>query len=106
MEGDKGESLRLGGGTARGTRRAFTAILLLNPPQMNIVSIEDTRELNLPHENWVPLLTRGGFGGKSATTGKPAGGIGMFDLLTGALRRRRLYMLIREVRGPEAVCVI
>src|SRR6266568_2818890 len=81
------------------------AILLFIPPQMKIVSIEDTRELNLPHENWVPLLTRAGFGGKSQVTGKPAGEIDMFDLLTAALRQRPQYMMIGEVRGPEAFVV-
>src|SRR5881296_1046474 len=74
-------------------------------PQMKIVSIEDTRELNLPHENWVPLLTRAGFGGRVASTGKPAGEIDMFDLLTAALRQRPQYMMIGEVRGPEAFVV-
>src|SRR5437879_12696350 len=72
---------------------------------MKIVSSEDTPELNLRHENWVPLLTRGGFGGKSMTTGKPAGEIDMFDLLTAALRQRPQYMMIGEVRGPEAFVV-
>src|SRR2546425_7247601 len=72
---------------------------------MKIVSIEDTRELNLPHENWVPLLTRAGFGGRVASTGKPAGEIDMFDLLTAALRQRPQYMMIGEVRGPEAFVV-
>src|SRR6266568_2199358 len=83
----------------------LNAILLFIPPQMKIVSIEDTRELNLPHENWVPLLTRAGFGGKSQVTGKPAGEIDMFDLLTAALRQRPQYMMIGEVRGPEAFVV-
>src|SRR6266581_951040 len=74
-------------------------------PEMIIVSIEDTRELNLPHENWVPLLTRAGFGGRVVATGKPAGEIDMFDLLTAALRQRPQYMMIGEVRGPEAFVV-
>ena len=36
-------------------------------PELKVVSVEDTAELNLPHENWVPGLTREGFGGKSAS---------------------------------------
>src|SRR5436189_377150 len=53
-----GQSMLICGGTASGETTTLNAILLFIPPQMKIVSIEDTRELNLPHENWVPLLTR------------------------------------------------
>jgi len=102
---ENGQSMLICGGTASGKTTTLNAILLFIPPQMKIVSIEDTRELNLPHENWVPLLTRGGFGGKSVTTGKPAGEIDMFDLLTAALRQRPQYLMVGEVRGPEAFVV-
>src|SRR6266568_3448034 len=102
---ENGQSMLICGGTASGKTTTLNAILLFIPPQMKIVSIEDTRELNLPHENWVPLLTRAGFGGKSNITGKPAGEIDMFDLLTAALRQRPQYMMIGEVRGPEAFVV-
>src|SRR6266571_130824 len=102
---ENGQSMLICGGTASGKTTTLNAILLFIPPQMKIVSIEDTRELNLPHENWVPLLTRAGFGGKSQVTGKPAGEIDMFDLLTAALRQRPQYMMIGEVRGPEAFVV-
>ncbi|MEM4161234.1 MAG: type II/IV secretion system ATPase subunit, partial [Thermoplasmata archaeon] len=83
----------------------LNAVLLFIPPQMKIVSIEDTRELNLPHENWIPSLTRSGFGGKSLITGKAAGEIDMFDLLTAALRQRPQYLMVGEVRGAEAYIV-
>src|SRR5256886_2356799 len=63
---ENGQSMLICGGTASGKTTTPNAILLFIPPQMKIVSIEDTRELNLPHENWVPLLTRAGFGGKTA----------------------------------------
>src|SRR5256885_859604 len=67
---ENGQSMLICGGTASGKTTTLNAILLFIPPQMKIVSIEDTRELNLPHENWVPLLTRAGFGGRVASTGK------------------------------------
>ncbi len=102
---ENGQSMLICGGTASGKTTTLNAILLFIPPQMKIVSIEDTRELNLPHENWVPLLTRAGFGGKSVATGKAAGEIDMFDLLTAALRQRPQYMMVGEVRGPEAFVV-
>lgn len=102
---ENGNSMLICGGTASGKTTTLNAILLFIPPQMKIVSIEDTRELNLPHENWVPLLTRGGFGGKSAATGRIAGEIDMFDLLNAALRQRPQYLMVGEVRGPEAFVV-
>ncbi|HEV8594357.1 MAG TPA: type II/IV secretion system ATPase subunit [Thermoplasmata archaeon] len=102
---ENGNSMLICGGTASGKTTTLNAILLFIPPQMKIVSIEDTRELNLPHENWVPLLTRGGFGGKSAHTGRAAGEIDMFDLLSAALRQRPQYLMVGEVRGPEAFVV-
>nr|NIN66352.1 secretion system protein E [Anaerolineae bacterium] len=77
---------------------------LFIPPQMKIVSIEDTRELNLPHENWVATLTRHGFGGTTAS-GRQAGEIDMFDLLSAALRQRPQYLMVGEVRGSEAYVV-
>ncbi|MCK5397227.1 MAG: type II/IV secretion system ATPase subunit [Thermoplasmata archaeon] len=101
---ENGKSILVCGGTASGKTTTLNAVLLFIPPQMKIVSIEDTRELNLPHENWVPLLTRSGFGGQDAT-GKSAGEIDMFELLTAALRQRPQYMMIGEVRGSEAYVV-
>ena len=102
---ETGHSMLICGGTASGKTTTLNAVLLFIPPQMKIVSIEDTRELNLPHENWVPLLTRAGFGEKSAATGRAAGEIDMFDLLTTALRQRPQYLMVGEVRGAEAFVV-
>jgi flagellar protein FlaI len=101
---ENGQSMLICGGTASGKTTTLNAILLFIPPQMKIVSIEDTRELNLPHENWVPLLTRAGFGGRTAA-GRPAGEIDMFDLLNAALRQRPQYLMVGEVRGAEAFVV-
>lgn len=98
-----GSSMLVCGGTASGKTTTLNAVLLFIPPQMKIVSIEDTRELNLPHENWVPALTREGFGGRSMGGG--SGSITMFDLLTAALRQRPQYLMVGEVRGKEAYVV-
>lgn len=101
---ETGKSMLICGGTASGKTTTLNALLLFIPPQMKIVSIEDTRELNLPHENWVPLLTRSGFG-ESDDTGKKAGEIDMFELLQAALRQRPQYLMVGEVRGAEAYVV-
>ena len=102
---ENGQSMMVCGGTASGKTTTLNATLLFIPPQMKIVSIEDTRELNLPHENWVPSLTRAGFGAKNVVSGKAPGEIDMFDLLATALRQRPQYLMVGEVRGAEAFIV-
>ncbi len=102
---EAGQSMMVCGGTASGKTTTLNATLLFIPPQMKIVSIEDTRELNLPHENWVPSLTRAGYGAKNVVSGKAPGEIDMFDLLAAALRQRPQYLMVGEVRGAEAFIV-
>jgi flagellar protein FlaI len=102
---EHGESMLVCGGTASGKTTTLNAVLLFIPPEMKIITIEDTRELNLPHENWVPTLTRSGYGMKNIATGRAAGEIDMFDLLVAGLRARPQYLMVGEVRGPEAYVV-
>ncbi|NOQ55130.1 MAG: secretion system protein E [Thermoplasmata archaeon] len=98
---EHGESILICGGTASGKTTTLNALLLFVPPQHKIITIEDTREINLPHENWIASLTRGGFGARGAD-GKAAGEIDMFELLKAALRQRPQYLMVGEVRGQEA----
>jgi flagellar protein FlaI len=56
--------------------------------------------MNLMHPNWTQSVTRTGFGGDG--TGKSAGDIELYDLLTAALRQRPEYIVVGEVRGAEA----
>jgi len=93
-------SVVFAGGTASGKTTSLNAILLFIPPQMKIVSIEDTREINLPHPNWIPSITRAGFG--EIIGGKQVGEINLYNLLENALRQRPEYIVVGEVRGPEA----
>ncbi len=97
-----GESMLISGGTASGKTTTLNAILLFIPSQSKIVSIEDTREINIPHENWIAGLTRSGFAGKG---GEVSGEIDMFELMKSALRQRPEYIIVGEVRGPEAYVV-
>ncbi|HET6404327.1 MAG TPA: type II/IV secretion system ATPase subunit [Candidatus Thermoplasmatota archaeon] len=99
-----GASAIYAGGTASGKTTSLNAILLFIPPQMKIVSIEDTREINLPHENWIAGVTRSGFGPRD-NNGRQAGEIDMFTLLKAALRQRPEYILVGEVRGQEATAL-
>ena len=97
---ENGESMILVGGTASGKTSALNSLAIFIPPGAKIVSIEDTREINLPHENWIPGATRTGVGEKDSD-GRSAGEIDMYDLVRAALRQRPNYILVGEVRGKE-----
>ena len=100
LAAEQGESLIICGGPAAGKTSTLNSIALFIPPTSKIVSIEDTREVNLPHENWIPGATRSGTGDRGAD-GKAAGEVDMFDLVRAALRQRPNYIIVGEVRGRE-----
>ncbi|MBP2029713.1 flagellar protein FlaI [Methanohalophilus levihalophilus] len=93
---ESSKSIIFSGGTASGKTTAMNAVSMFVQPEMKIVSIEDTRELNLAHPNWIPGVTREAFSGESK------GSIEMYELLRAALRQRPEYILVGEVRGSEA----
>jgi flagellar protein FlaI len=95
------KSAIISGGTAAGKTTTLNAITLFIPMEDKIVSIEDTRELNLPHPNWIPSIQRVGLAGE-VVRGKIVGEIDMFDLLKAALRQRPEYIVVGEIRGEEA----
>lgn len=94
MAVEHGANILIAGGTASGKTTVLNAIAMFIPPESKIISIEDTREINLLHQNWIPSVTREvEEGGHS---------IEMYDLLRTALRQRPEYVLVGEVRGVEA----
>lgn len=98
---EHGASGLICGGTASGKTTTLNALSTFIPSRKKIVSIEDTRELNLTHENWIPGVTRVGGSGEMQA-GRRTGEVDMFDLLKAALRQRPEYLLLGEVRGQEA----
>jgi archaeal flagellar protein FlaI len=92
---EAGKSAIFAGGTASGKTTALNAIALFIPPMAKIVSLEDTREVKLPHPNWIPSVTRDSFD----TAGR--GEINMYELLRAAMRQRPEYIIVGEVRGKE-----
>lgn len=89
-------SILVSGGVAAGKTTTLNCLSMFIKPELKIVSVEDTPELNLPHENWIPSVVRPGFG----LNGK--GSITLFDLLKAAVRQRPDYIIVGEVRGEEA----
>ncbi len=94
---ENAKSCIFAGGTASGKTTTLNAISLFIPPLAKIVTLEDTRELKLPHPNWIPSITRDSF----SQDGR--GEIDMYELLRAALRQRPEYILVGEVRGREAL---
>lgn len=98
---ESGISLMIAGGVATGKTSFLNSISMFIPPEAKILSIEDTRELRIPHEHWIPTVTRLGFG-IPMPTGEKYGEITMFDLLKGSFRQNPDYVIVGEVRGKEA----
>lgn len=94
---ENNKSLIYAGGTASGKTSSLNAVSLFIPEKAKIISLEDTRELKLPHMNWIPGVTRDSF------TADERGAVDMYDLLRAALRQRPEYLLVGEVRGHEAL---
>jgi flagellar protein FlaI len=94
-------SLLIVGGTATGKTSFLNSICMFIKPEAKIVSIEDTRELRLTHEHWIPGLARPGFG-IPLPTGEKYGSVSLFDLLKEAFRQNPDYVIVGEVRGQEA----
>ena len=89
------------GGTGSGKTSFLNGIAFFIPPQARVISIEDTKELNLLHENWLPSVAREGTSTSSAKQSE----VTMFDLLKESFRQRPDYVIVGEIRGAEAFVV-
>jgi len=111
------KSILVSGSTAAGKTTLLNALCMFLKGSSKIVSIEDTPEINIYHDNWIQAVTRVGFGrggagssssgfesGFSGVSGisKRPGDISLYDLLVTALRQRPDYIIVGEVRGAEA----
>ncbi len=93
---EKEKSILISGTTATGKTTFLNVLAMFIDPNLKIVSIEDTAEIQLMNINWMPQVTRAGVG---------PGGYGQVDmdtLLKAALRQRPDYLIVGEVRGREA----
>jgi len=89
------KSVLIYGDVGAGKTTLANAISLLIKPEYKVVTIEETREIRLPHKNWVALVTR-------EFTLDGLRKITLFDLLKSSLRQRPDYIIVGEIRGEEA----
>lgn len=93
-------NLLVSGGTGAGKTSMLNVLMPFIPPDQRVLSIEDTREVQLPEFlHWVPLTTR-----EPNPEGK--GGVSMLDLLVNALRMRPDRILVGEVRKKRQAEVL
>lgn len=93
---ENNSTMLVAGGTASGKTTQLNSLSSFIRPGQKIVSIEDTHELNLLHENWIPAVSRQNF------TDGQIGEITQYDLLRAALRQRPDVIIVGETRGREA----
>jgi len=91
-------SLMVLGGTASGKTTFLNAVACLIKPGSKIITIEETAELNLPHENWVSLISRRSYGLGESHSGE----VSLFDLVKTSMRHRPDLIIVGEIRGNEA----
>ena len=91
-------SIMILGGTAAGKTTALNALACLIKPGSKIITIEETAELNLPHDNWVSLIARRSYGLGENQTGE----VTLFDLVKTSMRHRPDVLVVGEIRGNES----
>ncbi|MDD5288576.1 MAG: type II/IV secretion system ATPase subunit [Dehalococcoidales bacterium] len=90
-----GMNLFVSGETASGKTTLLNAVTTFIHPLAKIITIEDTPELQVPHQNWIREVVQ------STKTDDTSGAITMFDLLKAALRQRPNEIMVGEIRGAE-----
>ena len=93
-------SMLIAGGTGSGKTSMLNVVSNFFPPNQRIISIEDTRELQLPGNlHWVPMETR-------LPNPEGKGGIAMIDLLVNSLRMRPDRIVVGEIRRKQEAQVL
>lgn len=83
------------GGAGDGKTTFINTLATFIPPKAKIVSIEDTREIKLYHENWISTVARESVGGLNI------GEVDLYKLLRESFRENPDYVIVGEVRGKE-----
>ena len=95
-------SVLVAGGTASGKTSMLNSLCAFIPPGQRVISIEDTREIQLPSHlnlNWIQLTTRN-------QNPDGLGGVNMLDLIISSLRMRPDRIIVGEIRSREEAEVL
>ena len=92
---EEGMNTFVAGETASGKTTLLNALTTFVPSAAKVVTIEDTPEVQVPHENWIREVS------KAPRKGEQGAAVTMFDLLKAALRQRPNLIIIGEIRGEE-----
>ena len=94
--GVKSANAIISGGTSSGKTTTLNALTSLINPKERIITIEDTLELQIPHEHVIRMETR-----PSNTENR--GELTMNDMVKNSLRQRPDRIIVGEVRADEAI---
>lgn len=94
--GVKSANVIISGGTSSGKTTTLNALSSFINPKERIITIEDTLELQIPHEHVIRMETR-------PPNVENRGELTMNDLVKNSLRQRPDRIIVGEVRGSEAI---
>ena len=94
--GVKSANAIISGGTSSGKTTTLNALTSFINPKERIITIEDTLELQLPHEHVIRMETR-------PANIENKGELTMNDLVKNSLRQRPDRIIVGEVRADEAI---
>ena len=94
--GVKSANAIISGGTSSGKTTTLNALSSFINPKERIITIEDTLELQIPHEHVIRMETR-------PANVENKGELTMNDLVKNSLRQRPDRIIVGEVRGEEAI---
>jgi len=94
--GVKSANAIISGGTSSGKTTTLNALTSFINPKERIITIEDTLELQLPHEHVIRMETR-------PANVEDKGELTMNDLVKNSLRQRPDRIIVGEVRASEAI---
>ena len=93
-------STLISGGTATGKTSMLNVVANFFPPNQRVISIEDTREIQLPKFlHWIPMVTR-------LPNPEGKGEVSMLDLLVNSLRMRPDRLIVGEIRRKREAEVL
>ena len=94
--GVKSANAIISGGTSSGKTTTLNALSAFINPNERIITIEDTMELQIPHEHVIRMETR-------PANVEGMGELTMNDLVKNSLRQRPDRIIVGEVRAGEAI---